>query len=235
MREMAEMHFGRVAGPPHGKVLEVGCGGGQLLLNLRDVGWQATGLEIDEHAVRAARAHGLNVFQGGIATTEISETGFDLIILNHVIEHLSDPVGCLRKCAAMLVPNGRLVIVTPNSDGLSHRRFGHSWRGLEVPRHLVLFSPRSLEAAARAAGLVPRKVQTLIRAARFMHRQSSLMRTGANRIEIDHAMPLVERLIRLSGACLFQIAEWLTAIRDPNAGDEIYMELETLGVKGTHK
>jgi hypothetical protein len=59
----------------------------------------------------------------------------------------------MRKCRELLKPGGRLVVTTPNARGLGHARFGASWRGLEPPRHLQIFSPPTLAECARRAGL----------------------------------------------------------------------------------
>jgi hypothetical protein len=58
----------------------------------------------------------------------------------------------LAHVRALLAPGGRLWLETPNIDSYGYREFGPHWRGLEAPRHLVMFGPRSLEIALRRAG-----------------------------------------------------------------------------------
>jgi SAM-dependent methyltransferase len=70
-----------------------------------------------------------------------------------VIENLHDPLEVLRACRRVLAPGDVLSIATPNADALSHASFGASWRGLEVPRHLVLFTRSGLIDAMTRAGL----------------------------------------------------------------------------------
>ncbi|MBN2408840.1 MAG: class I SAM-dependent methyltransferase, partial [Candidatus Aminicenantes bacterium] len=80
------------------------------------------------------------------------DDSFQAIVMNHVIEHVPDPSGVLRKCRRLLAPGGRMVIVTPNPAGLGHRLFKKSWANLDPPRHPHLFSPKALRAAAEEAG-----------------------------------------------------------------------------------
>jgi hypothetical protein len=58
----------------------------------------------------------------------------------------------MRDCHRLLKPDGALWISTPNVDSLGHARFGRYWRGLETPRHLVLFNEASLVHAFQKAG-----------------------------------------------------------------------------------
>src|SRR5262249_46527812 len=85
---------------------------------------------------------------------------FDAIILNHVIEHVPDPITLLTDCRRVLKPGHPLVATTPNLDSAGHRRFGANWRGIEPPRHLHLFSVTSLRAAAGQAGFTCVEVWT---------------------------------------------------------------------------
>jgi len=92
------------------------------------------------------------VYQGDIRRLDDWASCFDVITLNHVIEHVHDPIAVLRACHRLLKPGGRLWLETPNVDSLGLARFGRNWRGLETPRHLVLFGRRGLRQACMAAG-----------------------------------------------------------------------------------
>ena len=127
-----------------GKVLDVGCGAGSWLLEMRGRGWEVFGLDIDPKAVEAARSAGLSVQCGPVQRQGYPSEFFDAVTLNHVIEHVPDPFKTVKECLRILKPGGKLVIITPNGSGLSHRFFKRDWRGLEPPRHLHIFSLESI-------------------------------------------------------------------------------------------
>jgi SAM-dependent methyltransferase len=136
----------------NGEVLDVGCGSGEWLLAMRERGWQVSGIDFDERAVALAQQSGLRVQCGTLEEQHLPSGSFDAIVMNHVVEHLPDPVGTLQECLRLLKPGGRLAIYTPNVSSLSHRLFQGDWRGLEPPRHLQVFSPLSLRRALEQAG-----------------------------------------------------------------------------------
>jgi len=129
---------------PGGRLLDVGCGSGDFLVTAKSCGWNAFGIDTDSNAVRYASSRGLDVKVGGIEHLEASGERFDVITLSHVLEHLHDPRSTLAGCLRLLKPGGRLWLETPNALALGHEVFGSAWRGLECPRHLVLFNRDNL-------------------------------------------------------------------------------------------
>ena len=139
-------------GMPCGRMLEVGCGNGRFLHAATIAGWRAVGIDFDPAAVSAAsKIPGVEAFPGDLRTVKFKDGGFDAIVMNNVIEHLPQPTSVLKECQRILRPGGRLVLVTPNTRSLGYRHYGQDWRGLEIPRHLFLYSPATLTALARAA------------------------------------------------------------------------------------
>lgn len=158
-----------------GRLLDVGCGNGSFLRIARSCGWSAVGVDPDPRAVAGCRAQGFEVLCGGIEQLAGQENRFDVITLNHVIEHLHDPVSILAGCHELLKPGGRLWLETPNIESSGLRRFGENWRGLEAPRHLVLFNYGSLCTALGSAGYAniercprPSAVRSLYKASRAL-------------------------------------------------------------------
>jgi 2-polyprenyl-3-methyl-5-hydroxy-6-metoxy-1,4-benzoquinol methylase len=149
------MHFGDM---PPGRLLEVGCGSGHFLAQAAAAGWRVMGIDFDEAAIAAARAiPGADAQVMDIHDPALDDERFDGIAFNNVIEHLPDPARVFARCHALLAPGGRVVMVTPNIDAQCHTAFGAHWRGLEVPRHIYLFSARALRKFAMDAGF--RKIQ----------------------------------------------------------------------------
>jgi SAM-dependent methyltransferase len=141
--------------PGVARALEVGCGAGRLLKALARAGWQAEGFEWDEKAAEIARqTSGRLVTVGDFQNTALPFAAYDLIVLHHVIEHLPDTRGCLRKIADILAPGGRAVLIYPNVESLGARIFREDWFPWEVPRHLVLPAARAIRKAADDIGLV---------------------------------------------------------------------------------
>jgi 2-polyprenyl-3-methyl-5-hydroxy-6-metoxy-1,4-benzoquinol methylase len=134
------------------RLLDVGCGNGEFLQFAAHLGWQAEGIDVDAAAVAAARAAGCNVTHGSLDALPFAADTYRHVVLSHVIEHVYEPLKLLRRCLALLAPGGRLWLQTPNLQSVGHEVFGPSWRGLEPPRHLVLFDRRSLTAVLGEAG-----------------------------------------------------------------------------------
>lgn len=140
--------------PVGGRVLDVGFGDGGFLENARAVGWAVMGVDIDPEVVKNARRRGLNVCEGSLETLAEEDNSFDVITMSHVIEHVHEPMVVLKACYRLLKPGGQLWLETPNINSLGHARFKHNWRGLEPPRHLVIFNEQSLRMALDRAGFI---------------------------------------------------------------------------------
>lgn len=165
-----------LGGSQRGRLLDVGSGTGRFLAAMRDLGWDVVGVEPDPIAAQLARKFELEVQSSTLEEARLPNDSFDAVTMNHVIEHVPDPIGTLTECKRVLRPGGLLVVVTPNGDGLGRRRFGPSWRGWEVPRHLFVFTPRTLRACATRAGLRIELLRTSAKAGRFIWQASQLLR-----------------------------------------------------------
>jgi len=65
---------------------------------------------------------------------------------------LHEPIAALQEIHRLLKPGGLFWLATPNMDAPGHLHFGPDWRGLEPPRHLVLFSAKALSLALQRTG-----------------------------------------------------------------------------------
>ena len=135
-----------------GRVLDVGCGRGDLVEKLHNLGWDAQGIDFDPEAIKAGQSVGRDVQLGNVGRLGEIAGPFDAVTLFHVIEHVFEPVTLLQNIHNVLRPGGLLVVVTPNLDSLNSRLFGQYWRGLEPPRHLQVFNANSLSYAVDRAG-----------------------------------------------------------------------------------
>lgn len=137
---------------PGGRLLDVGCGNGTYLAYMRDLGWEVEGVEVDHRAVEQAQKLNLPVYLGSVEQKCFKDNQFDVISMNHVIEHVHDPLKVLKVCYRILKPGGTLIAITPNTSSAAHSWFREFWRGLEPPRHIHLFTSPALRRLAMAAG-----------------------------------------------------------------------------------
>ena len=135
-----------------GRYLDVGCGSGATLGVAQALGWDVSGIEVDEAAAAKARRFTRNLHVGDVLDAPFADGCFDVVTAFHVLEHVVDPVAVVRRMLDWLAPGGLLIVEVPNAGGLGAALFGRSWVGLELPRHLSHFTPATLERTIRTAG-----------------------------------------------------------------------------------
>ncbi|MEO9119878.1 MAG: class I SAM-dependent methyltransferase [Solirubrobacteraceae bacterium] len=143
-----------------GDWLDVGAGTGELLAGARERGWRVQGVEPERTAAAASRARGLAVAQAELEAAGLPERSFDVVSAFHVLEHIPDSRAFLRSLARWVRPGGHVVIEVPNFAAYQRGRLGPLWPGLRPGEHLVHFTPRTLAATVRAAGLSPVAVRS---------------------------------------------------------------------------
>jgi 2-polyprenyl-3-methyl-5-hydroxy-6-metoxy-1,4-benzoquinol methylase len=143
----------QMAQQPKGLLIDVGCGDGQKLELASNLGWQAIGLELDSAAVKAARARGLQVREGGYALLANYAGQADCLVCSHVLEHVHQPLQLLHMLLLTLKHGGVLLLSTPNASSYLRHHYGANWRGLEAPRHLAIASSTWLQNWLEGRGL----------------------------------------------------------------------------------
>ena len=139
-----------------GVVLDFGCGNGAFLSYAAErlPGHRYVGFEIADHPMVEVTAGGaVTLVRGRIADLLATLPPCRLITMNHVIEHLPNPLADVAALAAKLMPGGAIEGQTPAAGSLEHRVFGTCWSGYHAPRHTVVFSPTGLRCLLRRAGL----------------------------------------------------------------------------------
>jgi SAM-dependent methyltransferase len=129
-----------------GVVLDVGCGAGLFVAAMRKYGnWESIGIDRSPGAVAFARETlGVDARVGTIEACDYPDRGFDAVTMWDTLEHLHHPRRALGEVWRMLRPGGLLLLRVPSLDSLDARLFGPSWAGLDAPRHLTVFSRRTL-------------------------------------------------------------------------------------------
>jgi 2-polyprenyl-3-methyl-5-hydroxy-6-metoxy-1,4-benzoquinol methylase len=147
--------------PTRLRALDVGCGSGRFIAPLQRAGWEVEGIEWNPAAAEAASRKTRNrVWAGDFRDVELPQSTYDLIFLNHVLEHLNDPQAALRRINQLLAPGGQVVLFYPNPDSLGARLYGANWFHLEAPRHLVIPPITALTNVAIRIGFKVIKART---------------------------------------------------------------------------
>lgn len=133
------------------RVLDIGCGSGNSLIELRQMGVDAMGTEFDQNVRPLAEKLGLNIHFGNIQTLDPALT-FDFITMNQVLEHIPDPIQFLSDLRSKLKPGAQAILSFPNIDSFSRKLTGKNWINWHAPYHLHFFSRNSIKAVAEKAG-----------------------------------------------------------------------------------
>ena len=146
---------------PDKRVLDVGCGTGDLLCYLRDKGFSTVGFEPSLEASEVARSKGLTVYNSSIEElAEYDKAGerieFDSITFKDVFEHLEDPLLMLSFAKGLLAENGIICLIVPNDFNelqIAARELlnKESW-WIEIPDHINYFNFDSLYSMLESMG-----------------------------------------------------------------------------------
>jgi SAM-dependent methyltransferase len=142
-----------------GRMLDVGCGAGELGEAFIRKGWRVCGVEPSVAGATLSRAKGIEVHEGPLSTAPWPAGSFDLITFNHALEHVPDLAEVLSRTADLLAPGGRVIVVAPNFGSWQRRLFRGRWFQLDVPRHLQHFDRTTLPALLRRHGMEPIRLE----------------------------------------------------------------------------
>ena len=145
-----DIEFKEFAALSEGRVLDFGCGSGDLISYLRARGTDAVGLELDEPRITGvlqaqAREH-VTLYPGG-CPLPFTDGEFDCVVSTEVIEHIPEVQGYVQELRRILKPGGRLLITTPDITSIpsSFPAGCVPWHLLEST-HLNFFTPQSVAA-----------------------------------------------------------------------------------------
>lgn len=217
LRDYLDFGFAQLADLEKGKMLEVGCGGGELLQSMNKWGWQTEGIDFDPVAVKNARQKGLEVHLGDLGSQRYPDNMFDVVISSHVIEHVPNPNAWVSEGLRILKPGGRMVIVTPNAASWGHSVFKKFWRGLEPPRHLHVFTPSSLTLLMEANSVNDIYIAGSARAAANIFLESRDVMLKGRRTEMGGKFKIVRFVI----GGLIHFFEWTLVRFLPLKGNEL--------------
>lgn len=142
-------------------LIDIGCGNGEYIELLRSIGGKVIGIETDPAACSVLRDRHIPFIEGSIEDARLAENSANVITMRHAIEHIRDPLHTINECFRVLRPGGKLILRTPNYAGLAHRTFKSSCYSLDTPRHLHLFSPRSMRLFGKKSLFGSCRIRTL--------------------------------------------------------------------------
>ena len=136
-----------------GTLLDVGSGSGMFLALAREYGWTVCATEIAPHCVAYSRDElGLDIFQGDLTRLNLTQR-FDVVTLNHILEHVADPVAQVLAAKARLKDDGLFCVSVPNHRCFDAWRQGLKWEGWALPWHFYHFTPATLRRLIERCGL----------------------------------------------------------------------------------
>ncbi|HAZ13450.1 MAG: hypothetical protein A2X86_13050 [Bdellovibrionales bacterium GWA2_49_15] len=127
-----------------GEFIDIGCNAGYLVQAAQTEGFSSMGVEIDEVAAKEALALKHNVLQGDFLSMNFSKK-FDVIVMNHVLEHIPDFSKVPEKLHEMLADDGVIFIHVPHYYGLISTIMKNKWSTLAPFTHVWLFSATSMQ------------------------------------------------------------------------------------------
>jgi SAM-dependent methyltransferase len=126
------------------KILDIGCGTGEFLFEMKSHGWSISGVEPSPNARESSeKKTEVEIFK---SLSDVTENNFNAITLWHVLEHLPDPNQALKIIRRLLNQSGTIFIAVPNFQSCDANHYQSFWAGYDVPRHLWHFGKKNMEA-----------------------------------------------------------------------------------------
>ncbi len=126
-----------------GRLLDIGCGSGELLNYFAGRGWDTMGIEPNQTArAFAQKKYGLKI-EGEREIKNLPALSFDVVSMWHVLEHVADVNERMEQVQRLLIKDGIAVIALPNPRSWDAENYQNYWAAYDVPRHLFHFSQKA--------------------------------------------------------------------------------------------
>lgn len=141
-----------------GKLLDVGCGTGEFMLEMKQAGWDIRGVERDGNAAACAiENHKLRIVKGTIHDLPAVNKTYDVITMWHVLEHIYDVHQTVQRVRDLLKPGGLFVVAVPNAASLDASIYRQNWIAWDSPRHVQHFSFETLSTLMKMHSMTLKK------------------------------------------------------------------------------
>lgn len=138
------IHFDLPLSSDNKKILEIGCGDGGSLLQLKAMGYDAYGVETDENIRKVRDELHLSIHIGTIEDANFEPKQFDYIIANQLLEHIIDLESFMESCRKLLKDDGTIIFSTPNANSIYRKLCRKEWINWHIPYHQQVFTKKSL-------------------------------------------------------------------------------------------
>jgi SAM-dependent methyltransferase len=173
--------YGRLIGNRPGRIFDVGTGDCRHFDELRRfLDLECAGVEIQPDVAAKGRARGYDVIEGTLESADLTgHTGrYDIVSMNHVLEHVISPHTMVERAFELLRPGGHVIGQLPTVSSWENRLFGHNWGGYHYPRHLQIPSKAGLTGLLEDVGFSSISVRSAPHIQTTISLQNTLVRRG---------------------------------------------------------
>ena len=128
--------------PLKGRILDIGAGTGDFLLEAKNQNWDILGIEPNDKAKGIAVGKGIKF---GDTIEKLESNSFDVITMWHVLEHVPDVEHQVAELKRLLKPSGTIIIAVPNFKSYDANHYKEFWAAYDVPIHFWHFSKKAIE------------------------------------------------------------------------------------------
>ena len=141
----------------YGRLLDIGCGGGDFLSKMEHNKFRLYGIDISIEACKIAKnkvGSSTKIINSELEYCNFPDNFFDVITLWHVLEHVENPKRALIEIKRILKNEGILIISLPNINSVAFKIFKKYWIDLDIPRHYYHFSFSTISNLLRVTGFM---------------------------------------------------------------------------------
>lgn len=143
-----------------GRMLDVGCSTGIFLDAAKNEGFEAEGIEINEHAAELCKSKGLKAYNKQLEGVHFPDNSFDIMTMWELIAFVPEPLRLLKECNKIMKKGGFLFLTTPNTNGFEFRLLGKMHTNFVGPNHHNLFNENSIRQILENTGFSTIEIST---------------------------------------------------------------------------
>jgi SAM-dependent methyltransferase len=173
--------YGHLIKGRSGRIFDVGTGDCRHFDELRrHLDLECAGIEIQPDVAAQGRSRGYAVLDGTLETADLTDHvgRYDIVSMNHVLEHVVYPHLMLERAYDLLRPGGHIIGQLPTVSSWENRIFGHNWGGYHYPRHLQIPSKPGLAGLLEDVGFSSVTIRSAPHIQTTISMQNTLVRRG---------------------------------------------------------